>query len=75
MNENVQAMRIALRVLTAINEGHVASEVDIKELRVFAPLLADGPADELACDVIQQAMKRRAQTSDLLILSHDRTTP
>ena len=37
-----------------------ASPEDVAELRRLAPLLADGPIDELACDVIQQALKRRA---------------
>ena len=56
-----KAMRTALRVLGAIVEGHPPNPSDVESLHKFAPLLADGPSDELACDVIQQAMKRRAQ--------------
>jgi len=57
----VDAIRTATRVLSVIAEGHSPQISDIELLRKFAPLLADGPADELACDVIQQAMRRRAQ--------------
>jgi hypothetical protein len=57
----IDPMRTALRVLSAVLEGHPPPPSDVESLHKFAPLLKDGPVDELACDVIQQAMKRRAQ--------------
>ena len=53
-------MKTALRVLTAITERRAPDTTDVEELRRYAPLLGDAPLDELACDVIQQALKRRA---------------
>lgn len=54
------AMRIALRVLTPVIDGKESNQQDIDALRRFTPLLADGPADELAREVIQQAMREHA---------------
>jgi len=55
-----EALKVALRVLTAVSEKREADPADVAALRRFAPLLADGPLDELACDVIQQGLRRRA---------------
>ena len=54
-------METALRVLTAITEKHHPDSIDIDELRKLSPALAHLPPDELACSVIQQALKRRAE--------------
>jgi len=54
------ALRVALRVLFALNDRREADPTDVEELRRYVPLLADAPVDELACEVIQQAMKRQA---------------
>ena len=54
-------MEVALRVLQAITRRHSPEPADIAELRRLAPLLIDGPLDEMACDVIEQALKRRAR--------------
>jgi hypothetical protein len=52
-------MEAALRVLMTINQKRHPNPADVEELRRLAPLLADLPADELACDVIKQALYRR----------------
>jgi len=54
------ALRVALRVLFALNDRREADPTDVEELRRYVPFLADAPVDELACEVIQQAMKRQA---------------
>ena len=61
MKDNLAAMQTALRVLTAITEKHEPDTADIEELRRLTPSLAAMPPDELACGVIQQALKRRAE--------------
>jgi len=60
MQDSVTAMRIALRVLTAIADRKAPNNADVEELRKMAPQTGDAPLDDLACDVIQQALKRRA---------------
>jgi hypothetical protein len=59
MNTNVDAMMIAVRVLTSLNEKRLPDPADLGHLRQFAALSTHLPADELACEVIQQAIKRR----------------
>ena len=54
-------METALRVLSALTAHQYPAPEDVAELRRCAPLLEDAPLDELACDVIQQALKRRAE--------------
>ena len=54
-------MKSALRVLTATIEKRVPDAADVEALRQFAVTQTAGlPPDELACEVIQQAMKRRS---------------
>lgn len=53
-------MKVALRVLTALTEKHSPAKSDMDDLHEFAPSLAHLPPDELACEVIQQALQRRA---------------
>ena len=53
-------METALRVLAAINERHDPAPADAEELRRLAPGLTEEPLDELACDIIQQALIQRA---------------
>ena len=60
MEKSLDAMQTALRVLSALTEKRRPDPADVEQLRNFAPLLADGPLDELACDVIQQALSHRA---------------
>lgn len=54
-------MKVALRVLTALNEKQTPNPQDLAELGRLAPLLNGLPPDELACEVIQLALKHRAE--------------
>jgi len=57
-----EALKTALRVLTATSHRTEPDPADVQELKRLAPLLADAASlDEMACDVIQQALKRRAE--------------
>ena len=55
-----EALRTALRVLTAITDYQDPDIADVEWLRRSAPLLAHEPIDELACNIIRQALQRRA---------------
>jgi hypothetical protein len=55
----LEEMIVAMRVLTAINDKRHPNPEDVAELRRLAPLSAERPADELACDAIMEAIKRR----------------
>jgi hypothetical protein len=48
---------VALRVLTAINQDDVPAERDVVLLRAYCPDYRDMEPDEIACVVIQEAMK------------------
>jgi len=61
MERSLDAMKTALRVLTAITKRHHPDEVDLQSLRQLAPLVGNLPPDELACEVIQLAIKHRAE--------------
>ena len=61
MQDDMAAMTIALRVIMAITDRQLPTPEDIEELRRLAPLFAHMPADELACEVIQLALKKRAK--------------
>jgi hypothetical protein len=55
-------MQTALRVLSAITKNLEPSTADINSLLSYAGRQPDGTAlDELACEVIQQALARRAR--------------
>ena len=61
MAESMDAMQVALRVVIALSEKHEPYPADVDALRRFAPLLPDtAPIDEVACEVIQQALRVRA---------------
>jgi hypothetical protein len=57
--ESIEVMKVALRVLISCNQKTGASAADLDELVSFAPDLKELPSDELACEVIQRAMKRQ----------------
>jgi hypothetical protein len=57
--ESIEVMKLALRVLTATTEKTKPSTEDLQGLLSFAPDLTNLPPDELACEVIQRAMKRQ----------------
>ena len=61
MLQSLTAMKTALRVLTAITERHDPAPEDIEELRLAVPNSASLPNDELACEAIQMALRRRAE--------------
>lgn len=61
MDTTFDAMMIAVRVLTALNEKRPPDPDDLGYLRRFAPRAAELPPDELACEAIQQAIKNRTE--------------
>jgi hypothetical protein len=61
MERTLNAMKVAARVLVALGEHQAPDQADVDELRSLDPLMNDMPLDDLACDVIQQALKRRAE--------------
>ena len=68
-NNLAAALRIAVRVLTAVAEKRAPSAADTEELRRLMPSLPDLPPDELACDVIQQILKQRAEVRQTSVTS------
>ena len=60
MQDPIEAMKTALRVLTALTERSKPDERDLQAMRECEPDLADLPPDELACEVIQHALRQRA---------------
>jgi hypothetical protein len=61
MQYSLDAMKIALRVLTALTEKRNPSDEEIGRLRELVGVAGEHlPADELACEVIQKALKHRA---------------
>jgi hypothetical protein len=64
MRRSADALRVvALRVLTALMDGQRPDAADIRRLITYAPSgeYTLDQLDELACEVIQQALKDRAQ--------------
>ena len=59
MLQPVEAMKIALSVLTALTERNFPNMADVQALRAFAPEFEDLPPDELACEVIQHVLQDR----------------
>ena len=60
MQQSLEAMTTALRVLTALTSKRHPNPTDVETLREYVPLLRDQPPDQLACEVIKQAIKHRA---------------
>jgi hypothetical protein len=71
MQQSLAAMQTALRVLTALSEKRDPDPADIDALVGYAPLLENLSVDELACDVIQQALKRRAEARTRRVVTGD----
>lgn len=63
MQYSLAAMELALRVLTALTEKRHPDPEDASRLRALAAGAGarELPLDELACEVIQQALKHRAE--------------
>jgi hypothetical protein len=64
MENTTEALKTALRVLTAITDDRKPDPADVEELKRLAPLMGDTPLDDLASDVIQQAFRRRSRDRD-----------
>jgi hypothetical protein len=64
MEPNFDTMMIAVRVLTAVIEKRTPEPNDLDRLRRFLPRRADLPSDELAGEVIRQAIKRRSERQE-----------
>jgi hypothetical protein len=64
MEEELQKLRVALRVLAAITEFREPDETDVQALRSDAPRFTGQSPDELAREVIQQALKARGRASE-----------
>ena len=61
MQDSLDAMKLALRVLTALREHRRPEDDEVAALHALAaPKLQGMPLDELACEVIQAALKHRA---------------
>ena len=60
MPYNLAAMKTGLRVLAAISDDLNPAPSDVEELLQFAPECSTLPIDELACLVVQRALKKRA---------------
>ena len=54
------ALRIALRVLTAIDDRTSPDPADLDQLRRLAPLYRGASLEELACEVARRALVVRA---------------
>jgi len=61
--------KVALRVLTAINEKRDPDPKDIALLRAYCPEGRHVDLDELACMAIQQALETRKAIRDKRVLS------
>jgi hypothetical protein len=57
--ESIEIMKVALRILTSITDKSGPRRSDVDALLAFAPDLTKLPPDELACEVVQRAMKRQ----------------
>jgi hypothetical protein len=62
MQYSLEAMELALRVLAALTQKRHPNPADVVRLRTMAEASTrELPLDELACEVIQQALKHRAE--------------
>jgi len=60
MEQAVETLRLALRVLMAIIDRRCPEPHDVAALQRLAPSGEPTPLDELACDLIQKAVQQRA---------------
>jgi len=56
---NDNQLKLAVRVISAINGNRRPEPEDLNELCRIAPLLAHRPPDDLAINVIERAIQRR----------------
>ena len=55
--DDVNSLKIALRVLTAITEYDQPSDADVEELRAVAPDYSFRTPDVIACEVVRRSLK------------------
>jgi hypothetical protein len=60
VSASLEAIKTATRVLTALIKEKVPDPADIQALRKFDESTNEGDLDELACGVIQKALRHRA---------------
>lgn len=60
-NEGVSVMKVALRVLVALDGRRAPDDADLSILRRRAPEVRHLGADELACEVIQRELAARTR--------------
>ena len=66
MQQSFDGMTIALRVLKALTEKQLPDPADVAALHSLGgPLKQDMDIDELACEAIQIALKRRAAAREV----------
>jgi hypothetical protein len=58
-----QQATVAIRVLKAISDRVAPDQSDVELLRSYLPYHSSVDPDELACEVIRQAIRRREKTS------------
>ena len=61
MPDHHNVIRTALRILSAVSSGHAPDPGDAAALRAHNPELALLPLDELACEVVQKALRSAPQ--------------
>jgi hypothetical protein len=62
MQQSVDAMRVALRVLDAFARRCHSDRADVQELRRLAPPMEYISINEMACTVVEEALKRHRRT-------------
>jgi hypothetical protein len=66
MEQEIDAMATSLRVLAAVVESRDPEPADVLELRRLAPLSVGAPPEELACELILRALKRREKSRNMV---------
>jgi hypothetical protein len=64
MQESLDSMAVALRVLAEITEGRHPEAADLEQLLQWAPDATEMSPDELACEVILRGIRRREALRD-----------
>ena len=67
VQESLNAMQTALRVLSALTEKRLPAESDVVALQKYANDGEGEALDELACDVIRRAIERREAVRKALL--------
>jgi len=61
MRASLEVIKTATRVLSALTDKKSPYPADVRALREYDGSAKERDLDELACDVIQKALQRRAQ--------------